>query len=209
MHFICTWTYLHICMHLSGIVIFPFYLHYTYTLHTLCNQLTPLYNQLIILQTTSSNLKLVPKYSVLASSSDEVSFWSDWSICFSAFCFHWPLTIDIVVFHYLSLILCSFVITMSLEIMSFYVGGFLLEEELFPEDNRRSDKRTPRITLRRYSKSPFLYLFQSGNNQALLNCCGVDHKVFHELLELFAPVFNHHLVQLQRVCQHELNVYPC
>eukprot|EP00536_Pseudo-nitzschia_multiseries_P009054 jgi/Psemu1/22223/gm1.22223_g len=51
-------------------------------------------------------------------------------------------------------------------------------------------RRTPRIALRRHSESPFLYLFNSGNEQALLNCCGVDHTVFQELLGLFQPTFD-------------------
>ena len=32
-------------------------------------------------------------------------------------------------------------------------------------------------------------MFLSGNDQALLNCCGVDHSVFRKLLQLFSPVF--------------------
>ena len=35
----------------------------------------------------------------------------------------------------------------------------------------------------------FYYMFNSGDDQALLNCCGVDHKVFRQLLELFQPAF--------------------
>ena len=73
-----------------------------------------------------------------------------------------------------------------------YAGMFLESEkpELSNEDKRRQDRRTPRIAIRRYSKSAFLYLYESGNNQALLNCCGVDHPTFLELLDMFAPVFN-------------------
>ena len=62
--------------------------------------------------------------------------------------------------------------------------------ELSLEDRRRRDRRTPRIALRKYSMSSFHYLYQSGNGQALLNCCAVDHRVFRELLDMFAPVFN-------------------
>ena len=61
---------------------------------------------------------------------------------------------------------------------------------LSAEDRKRRDRRTPRLALRRYSESSFVYLFKSGCDQALLNCCGVDHKVFQQLVTLFAPVFN-------------------
>ena len=61
---------------------------------------------------------------------------------------------------------------------------------LSPEDRRRRDRRTPRLSIKYYSQSSFHYLFESGNDQALLNCCAVDHRVFRNLLDLFAPVFN-------------------
>ena len=81
---------------------------------------------------------------------------------------------------------------MSLELLIY--GYIILEDELHrpvlsPEERRRRDRRTPRIALRKYSKSSFHYLFGSGNDQALLNCCAVDHKVFRELLGLFEPIF--------------------
>ena len=62
------------------------------------------------------------------------------------------------------------------------------------EERRRKDRRTPRIAIRRHADSPFVFLFESGDNQALLNCCGVDHKVFRDLLELFGPAFNRYSV---------------
>ena len=58
------------------------------------------------------------------------------------------------------------------------------------DDKRRRDRRTPRIALRKYPYSSFLYLYNSGNEQALINCCALDHNSFSQLLELFAPVFN-------------------
>lgn len=58
------------------------------------------------------------------------------------------------------------------------------------EDKRKRDKRYPRISVKRFVESPFYYLFHSGNEQALLNCCAVDHRSFRELLELFEPVYN-------------------
>ena len=85
---------------------------------------------------------------------------------------------------------------MSLELMWCIGAAMMAEEEqhqLSDEDRRRRDRRTPRIAIRRYSKSPFLYLYESGDNQALLNCCGVDHPTFNEVLQAFAPVFNAHM----------------
>eukprot|EP00536_Pseudo-nitzschia_multiseries_P001422 jgi/Psemu1/3323/gm1.3323_g len=61
-------------------------------------------------------------------------------------------------------------------------------EDEDPSDRRLKDRRTPRIALRRHCQSSLIYLFNSGNEQALLNCCGVDHKVFRDLLlDLFQP----------------------
>jgi hypothetical protein len=60
------------------------------------------------------------------------------------------------------------------------------------EDRRRRSKKYPRISLQLYSQSSFRYMFDSGNNQALINCCGVDHNVFAGLLQMFKPVFDSH-----------------
>eukprot|EP00536_Pseudo-nitzschia_multiseries_P016557 jgi/Psemu1/46599/gm1.46599_g len=88
---------------------------------------------------------------------------------------------------------------MSLKLL---VCLYLLEDEEEEDDDddddaeerHQRDRRTPRIALRRNSESPFLYLFNSGNKQALLNCCGVDHMVFRELLGLFGPKFDSYTV---------------
>ena len=66
--------------------------------------------------------------------------------------------------------------------------------QLSPEDRRRRDRRTPRLALRKYNQSAFYYLFGSGNEQALLNCCGVDHSVFRKLLVVFEPVWKSHTI---------------
>ena len=68
------------------------------------------------------------------------------------------------------------------------------EDELSAEDRRRRDRRTPRIAIRRYPQSSFVYLFRSGSDQALLNCCGVDHKTFRVLLDLFEPKFHQYML---------------
>ena len=52
------------------------------------------------------------------------------------------------------------------------------DNELSLEDRRRRSRRIPRIAIRKYSQSAFKYMFDSGNDQALLNCCGIDHRVF-------------------------------
>ena len=61
--------------------------------------------------------------------------------------------------------------------------------DLSIEDRRQHDKQTPCIAIQAYQKSAFYYMFNGGNDQALLNCSGVDHKVFQKLLQLFQPAF--------------------
>eukprot|EP00536_Pseudo-nitzschia_multiseries_P015207 jgi/Psemu1/41637/gm1.41637_g len=84
----------------------------------------------------------------------------------------------------------------TLEILSIFCTGTCMiddgnsEDEEDPFNRRLKDRRTPRIAIRRHCQSSFTYLFNSGNEQALLNCCGVDHKVFRDLLHLFQPVFD-------------------
>ena len=82
---------------------------------------------------------------------------------------------------------------MALELLFYYfavVDNTLDRPELSPEDKRRRDRRTPRIAIKYYAQSPFVYLFDSGDEQALLNCCGVDHNMFRRLHQLFEPVFH-------------------
>ena len=74
-----------------------------------------------------------------------------------------------------------------------YVGSndkLLTKPSLLSEERQRRDRRTPRIALKKYPYSSFLYMFHSGDEQALLNCCGVDHHTFRELLRLFEPLCN-------------------
>ena len=81
----------------------------------------------------------------------------------------------------------------ALELLFYYcafMDADLHRPQLSMEDKRRRDRRTPRIALCRYSQSAFVYLFESGNEQALLNCTACDHKVFQHLLSLFERVFN-------------------
>ena len=52
------------------------------------------------------------------------------------------------------------------------------------DDRRRCSQKIPRIALKRHSESAAWFLIKSGNDQALITCCAVTHKVFAELLEL-------------------------
>lgn len=73
----------------------------------------------------------------------------------------------------------------------------LLQQEIFkkrtwrsrnsPEERRRRDRRVPRPALPRYRDSAFKKLYESKNDQALLNACAVDHAVFEALLDFFEP----------------------
>ena len=60
------------------------------------------------------------------------------------------------------------------------------------ENRMCQSQRHPRISLKKCSQSAFCHRHDSGNNQALIDCCAVDHKVFGELLQLFKSVFDDH-----------------
>ena len=72
---------------------------------------------------------------------------------------------------------------------------FFDEDEMSMEEKRRRDRRIPRCALMPYQKSPFLFLFNSGNDQALLNATATDHQVFRELLGLFAPWYDRYMFE--------------
>ena len=57
-------------------------------------------------------------------------------------------------------------------------------------ERRRRDCRIPRIALGKYNASPFEYLYNSLNDQALLNCTGCDHRAFTILLNKFDPYYH-------------------
>ena len=61
---------------------------------------------------------------------------------------------------------------------------------LSEEEKRLRDRCTPCCALDYHQHSSFMYLHYSGDDQALLNCCGTTHAVFKELLALFQPYFN-------------------
>ena len=68
------------------------------------------------------------------------------------------------------------------------VSGF--RSRLNQEGLRRRDRRIPRSALQPPRMSSWSVLFSSGNDQALITVCGVDHVVFHELEEKFTPIFD-------------------
>jgi hypothetical protein len=54
---------------------------------------------------------------------------------------------------------------------------------------QRRDRLYPIRSVRMYSESPFKYLYDSKNDQALLNATGVDHREFSRLVSVFGPIF--------------------
>ena len=59
-------------------------------------------------------------------------------------------------------------------------------------DRKKRDRINPKIALRMYKSSPFHYLYDSGNNQALLNCTGFDQAKFKNLLDKFCTRFDNY-----------------
>ena len=48
-----------------------------------------------------------------------------------------------------------------------------------------------------YKSSPFHYLYDSGNNQALLNCTGFDYEKFNNLLNKFGTTFENYTLDVE------------
>ena len=57
------------------------------------------------------------------------------------------------------------------------------------EDRQRRSRKIPRCVIRRHKDSPFCFLYQNGNDQAMINITGQDYCVFRQLLLLFKPVY--------------------
>ena len=77
---------------------------------------------------------------------------------------------------------------MALELLFYHAFTGNDEKELPPEEKKRRGRRTPRIAIQKYPMPPFLYLFSSGDDQALMSCCAAGHKVFCQLLALLEPM---------------------
>eukprot|EP00536_Pseudo-nitzschia_multiseries_P007690 jgi/Psemu1/18512/gm1.18512_g len=75
---------------------------------------------------------------------------------------------------------------MALEFISIFctIGDDDEDEDLSGKKCLKG-RRITKIALHQHRQPAFFYLFNSGSKQALLNCCGVDHKVFCNLLDLF------------------------
>ena len=63
-------------------------------------------------------------------------------------------------------------------------------QRLSEHQRRMRDKRIPRTAIKYWWESPWLYMYQSGDDQALLNMTGVDHHGFNKLLEVFQPYWD-------------------
>ena len=84
---------------------------------------------------------------------------------------------------------------MSDELELYYYYYFIAtDDELSAEEKKRRDRRIPRCAVRRHADSPFKFLFDSGDDQALLNVTAVDHRVFRELLVAFEPFYTNYML---------------
>jgi len=86
---------------------------------------------------------------------------------------------------------------MRLPSYSYYIYSQLLADSRYKmilnEDDRRNrDRRIPRIALKKYKNSPFEYLYNSLNNQALLNATGHNHRTFNLLLKKIEPYYKYY-----------------
>ena len=66
----------------------------------------------------------------------------------------------------------------------------LFQDLLTLEGMHRRDRRLPRCALVNPQSSPWMKLFSSGNDQALITISGFDHRSFNFLLQKFRPYFN-------------------
>ena len=86
----------------------------------------------------------------------------------------------------------------------YYVHHFLEEsnyrDSLGEYDKRMRDRRMPRCAMLPYKFSSFRHLYLSGNDQALLNATGYDHKTFHKLVQKFKPFYDMWMFDEENVC---------
>ena len=69
----------------------------------------------------------------------------------------------------------------------------------YREQQRCRDCQMPRVAPHYYKDLTFLYMYESGNNKALLHCFPCDHHVFSNLLHLFGPEFDSHTLDDNRM----------
>ena len=68
------------------------------------------------------------------------------------------------------------------------------KEHLDEEGRKRRDRRIPRAALNFFKYSSFKHLYKSGNDQALLNATGHDHRSFNLLLGKFEHTYDYYMV---------------
>ena len=84
---------------------------------------------------------------------------------------------------------------MSDELELYYYYYFIAtDDELSAEEKKLRDRRIPRCAVKTFADSPFKYLYDSGDNQALMNVTAVDHQVFRELLAVFEPFYSNYML---------------
>ena len=60
------------------------------------------------------------------------------------------------------------------------------------EDRQLRQRWIPRISLQDAHKSSWRRLYYSENDQVLITLTGLDHATFHQLLQLFHPIFDNY-----------------
>ena len=63
-------------------------------------------------------------------------------------------------------------------------------DSLSPDERRLRDRRYPRRSVARWNHSPFKFLLDSRDDQAILNATGLDLASFYELLAAFEPYYH-------------------
>ena len=64
---------------------------------------------------------------------------------------------------------------------------------ILTEDQRRNrDRRMPRAAIKNYKNSPFEFLYNSLNDQVILNATGHNHRTFNILIKKFSPNYQDH-----------------
>ncbi len=60
------------------------------------------------------------------------------------------------------------------------------------EDRQLRQRRIPCVSLQGAHESSWRWLYYSENDQALITLMGLDHATFHQLLQLFQPIFDNY-----------------
>ncbi|CAB9524638.1 unknown protein [Seminavis robusta] len=81
--------------------------------------------------------------------------------------------------------------------MMMFAASLMLQDSSFrqnqnDEGRSRRQRVLPRSALLSPSQSPWVAVYNSGSDQAMITITGFDNRAFRNLLELFAPWFNSH-----------------